>query len=280
MQGNTDPMKPSSPTTQSTNEQKLNTCTVSARSVFGAEGVEQTRRQMQAAMERNVCVLTGKLQKMLARSKALCKRMQQAAQQNDFTLMDHLRAQLNALAECSRHLDACRTQMLEKLGLRLQENHELSKAAMSTMAASAAEENTDSTKASPLTMQQGNRQELNTYTVPAVSVFGAEVVQQTRQQMQDAAFGAEVVKQTWRQMQDAVERGDYILAGKLQETLTRLITLCTRMQQAAQQDDFILIGHLQAQLNTLADSFAQDMATTTMPNSRKLAHSESRIFWT
>ena len=70
-------------------------------------------------------------------------------------------------------------------------------------------------------------------------------------------YRIQAVEQTRQQMQAATAREDYILAGKLQEVLAKLVTVGEQMQQAAQQDDFILAGKLQAQLNTFSESVAK-----------------------
>lgn len=63
-------------------------------------------------------------------------------------------------------------------------------------------------------------------------------------------------------MQAAAGRGDFILAGKLQEELKRLEDLCENMQVAAQQNDFIRAGRLQAQFKALTANATK----TTDPN--------------
>ena len=90
-----------------------------------------------------------------------------------------------------------------------------------------------------------------------------------------SAFGAEVIDQTRQRWQAAEERGEHVLAGKLRETLARLIVLCQRTQQAAHQGDVTLVGQLQAQLNALAKSFATKMAAARMSGARDPSHSKS-----
>ena len=96
----------------------------------------------------------------------------------------------------------------------------------------------------PLMTHRGNEQEPSICDLPARS-----------------ACEAVAVEQAWRQMQAAAARGDYVLAGKLQATLARLITLWQGMQQAAHQGNFILAGHLQIQMNAFMESVAKEMAT-------------------
>ena len=146
--------------------------------------------------------------------------------------------------------DAGQTQKLEELGLRLRQDFKkLAKAAEETKASS------------PIT-QGDNEQESNTCALPARTACGAVMVKQTRQQMQAAAA-----------------RGDYILAGKLQETLTRLITLRQEMQQAAQRNDFILAGHLQTQLNACIESISKKKSFVVMSSGHEPYHSESGALW-
>jgi len=96
---NADSKKLSYPIQQRGNGHPLNACAELAGSPRGIEAVEQTRQQMQAAAARGDCILSGKLQKLLAQLVALQKRMQQAAQQGDFIRARNLQAQLNALYE-------------------------------------------------------------------------------------------------------------------------------------------------------------------------------------
>ena len=135
----------------------------------------------------------------------------------------------------------------------------LSTAVVDTRVAAAAENNTDSTKPSSPMTQGGNEQQPNICALPATSACRQLMVKETRQQIQAAAA-----------------RGDYILAGKMQEVLTRLTTLCQEMQQAAQQNDFILAGHLQTQLNAFAEFVAKKKTTTMMFSGHESFHSRSR----
>ena len=164
----------------------------------------------------------------------------------------------------SRCRNANQTQNLEELGLKLQEGFKddgLSKTAVGNRVAAAAEDNADSMKPSSPMTQEDDEQEPNTCALPARSVGESVMVEQTQRQMQAAAM-----------------RGDYILAGKLQETLTRAITLQYEMQQAAQQNDFILAGHLQTQLNAFAGSISKKKATGMMFSGHE-GHLESGDLW-
>merc|ERR1712194_651582 len=134
----------------------------------------------------------------------------------------------------------------------------MSEAATGTRVATAAEDNADSSKPSLKMKQGGNEQELSTCSMPVRSSCRILATEQARQQMQAVAA-----------------RGDYILAGKLQEMLAELVTVGEQMQQAAQQDNFILAGKLQAQLNTLSESIAKKSAPAMMASTPKPSHSES-----
>ena len=80
-------------------------------------------------------------------------------------------------------------------------------------------------------------------------------------------------------MQAAAARGDYVLAGKLQEILAPAVALREQMQRAARQDDFILAGNLQAQLNALSTSIAKKTAAAMMVGSPNPSHSQSVDLW-
>jgi ubiquitin-protein ligase len=67
-------------------------------------------------------------------------------------------------------------------------------------------------------------------------------------------------------MQAAAQKGDYVLAGKLQEELGRLEQLQASMKKAAEDGDFIRAGRLQAQLKalTMKDSEEEENDDTPM----------------
>jgi len=72
--------------------------------------------------------------------------------------------------------------------------------------------------------------------------------------------GMDVVENKRQKMQEAADKGDFILAGKLQEEVKRLEDLQQGMQEAARQNDFIRAGRLQAQFKALTE-----VAATAVP---------------
>lgn len=77
----------------------------------------------------------------------------------------------------------------------------------------------------------------------------------------------DVVEQKRQQMQEAASKGDYVLAGRLQEEVKRLEELQRGMQEAAQQNDFIRAGRLQAQFKALTATTAASANKTTQSTS-------------
>lgn len=78
----------------------------------------------------------------------------------------------------------------------------------------------------------------------------------------------DALEQKRQLMQSSAERGDYVLAGKLQEEVMRLEELQLNMQSAAQQNDFIRAGHLQAQFKALTENTTQMTALNSSVSQR------------
>ena len=71
------------------------------------------------------------------------------------------------------------------------------------------------------------------------------------QSSNDDKNNIDVVEQKRQAMQEAATKGDYVVAGQLQEEVKRLDDLKRSMEEAAKQGDFIRAGRLQAQFMAL-----------------------------
>ncbi|KAL9186499.1 hypothetical protein ACHAXT_005737 [Thalassiosira profunda] len=80
------------------------------------------------------------------------------------------------------------------------------------------------------------------------------------------ASGLDAVEQKKQEMQDAATKGDFILAGKIQEEVNRLEGLQLSMKEAVQQNDFIRAGRLQAQFKALTQGNATSTASKVNAN--------------
>mmetsp|Transcript_24084 Transcript_24084/g.43359 ORF Transcript_24084/g.43359 Transcript_24084/m.43359 type:complete len:812 (+) Transcript_24084:980-3415(+) len=90
---------------------------------------------------------------------------------------------------------------------------------------------------------------------------------------------ADVVEQKRQQMQEAAKNGNFILAGKLQGEVQRLQELQRSMQEAAEQGDFIRAGRLQAQFKGLTEVTAGGSAKSAAAKKAEVDQQPSNPGW-